>query len=186
MLVPAVENSVSANAIRPGDILDSRKGLKVEIDNTDAEGRLILGDALAKAAEDGPELILDFATLTGAARIALGPDLPAMFVNDDQLGSDLVAASKQVTDPVWRMPLWDGYDEMLKSEIADLSNAADSPMAGSITAALFLRRFVPPELPWAHFDTFAWRPSAKPGRPKGGDAMGLRAAFAMVRQRYAA
>jgi leucyl aminopeptidase len=160
--------------------------LKVEIDNTDAEGRLILGDALAKAAEAEPELMIDFATLTGAARVALGPDLPAMFANDDRLAADLDAAAKLVTDPIWRMPLWDGYDEMLKSELADLSNAADSPMAGSVTAALFLRRFVPEGMAWAHFDTFAWRPSAKPGRPKGGEAMGLRAAFAMLQQRYGA
>ncbi|MFL6748024.1 MAG: leucyl aminopeptidase family protein [Sphingomicrobium sp.] len=186
VLIPAVENSVSATAIRPGDVIGSRKGLKVEIDNTDAEGRLILGDALAKAAEAEPELMIDFATLTGAARIALGPDLPAMFVNDDRLAADLDAAAKQVTDPIWRMPLWDGYDEMLKSDLADLSNAADSPMAGSVTAALFLRRFVPEDMAWAHFDTFAWRPSAKPGRPKGGEAMGLRAAFAMLQQRYGA
>jgi len=186
LLIPAVENSVSATAIRPGDVIGSRKGLKVEIDNTDAEGRLILGDALARAAEADPELMIDFATLTGAARVALGPDLPAMFANDDSLAADLEAASKGVVDPVWRMPLWDGYDEMLKSDLADLSNATDSPMAGSVTAALFLRRFVPAETPWAHFDTFAWRPSGKPGRPKGGEAMGLRAAFAMFQQRYGA
>jgi leucyl aminopeptidase len=184
LLIPAVENAVSAAAFRPGDVIDSRKGLKVEIDNTDAEGRLVLGDALAKASEEKPELIIDFATLTGAARIALGPDLPAMFANDDDLASNLEAGSKRVTDPIWRMPLWDGYEEMLKSDLADLSNAADSPMAGSVTAALFLRRFVPEGTPWAHFDTFAWRPSAKPGRPKGGDALGLRAAFAMLEQRF--
>ena len=184
LLIPAVENAVSAAAFRPGDVIYSRKGLKVEIDNTDAEGRLVLGDALAKAGEEKPELIIDFATLTGAARIALGPDLPAMFANDDQLAADLEEAAKKVTDPVWRMPLWDGYDEMLKSDLADLSNAADSPMAGSVTAALFLRRFVPEGAPWAHFDTFAWRQSAKPGRPKGGDALGLRAAFAMLNKRY--
>jgi leucyl aminopeptidase len=184
LLIPAVENSVSAAAFRPGDVIDSRKGLKVEIDNTDAEGRLVLGDALAKAGEDNSELIVDFATLTGAARIALGPDLPAMFANDDELAADLEAGAKRTSDPVWRMPLWDGYDEMLKSDLADLSNAADSPMAGSVTAALFLRRFVPQDTPWAHFDTFAWRPSAKPGRPKGGDALGLRAAFAMLEKRY--
>ena len=184
LLIPAVENSVSANAFRPGDVLASRKGLKVEIDNTDAEGRLVLGDALAKAGEAEPELIIDFATLTGAARVALGPDLPAMFANDDQLASDLENAAKEVADPIWRMPLWDGYDEMLKSDVADLSNAADSPMAGSVTAALFLRRFVPDGVAWAHFDTFAWRPAAKPGRPKGGEAMGLRAAFAMLKRRY--
>jgi len=165
-------------------VLHSRKGLKVEIDNTDAEGRLVLGDALAKAGEDEPELIIDFATLTGAARVALGPDLPAMFANDDALAASLEDAARTVTDPIWRMPLWDGYDEMLKSDLADLSNAADSPMAGAVTAALFLRRFIPQGTPWAHFDTFAWRPSAKPGRPKGGDAMGLRAALAMLQQRY--
>jgi leucyl aminopeptidase len=184
LLVPAVENSVSGTAYRPGDVLNSRKGLKVEIDNTDAEGRLVLGDALARAGEQEPELIIDFATLTGAARVALGPDLPAMFANDDELAANLENAAKAVTDPIWRMPLWDGYDEMLKSDLADLANAADSPMAGSVTAALFLRRFVPEGVPWAHFDTFAWRPSAKPGRPKGGEAMGLRAAFAMLQNRY--
>ncbi len=184
LLIPAVENAVSAAAFRPGDVIDSRKGLKIEIDNTDAEGRLVLGDALAKAGEEKPELIVNFATLTGAARIALGPDLPAMFANNDELAADLEAAARQISDPVWRMPLWDGYDEMLKSDLADLSNAADSPMAGSVTAALFLRRFVPEGTPWAHFDTFAWRPSSKPGRPKGGDALGLRAAFAMLEQRY--
>ncbi len=186
LLVPAVENSVSENALRPGDVISSRKGLKVEIDNTDAEGRLILGDALARAGEENPELIIDFATLTGAARVALGPDLPAMFTNDEDLAAALQDAAKQVADPIWRMPLWDGYDEMLKSDLADLANAADSPMAGSVTAALFLRRFVPEGVPWAHFDTFAWRPAAKPGRPKGGEALGLRAVFAMLQQRYAA
>ncbi|HVF37124.1 MAG TPA: leucyl aminopeptidase family protein [Sphingomicrobium sp.] len=186
LLIPAVENSVSANAFRPGDVIASRKGLMVEIDNTDAEGRLILGDALAKAGEGEPELIIDFATLTGAARVALGPDLPAMFANDDALAADLEAAATEVADPLWRMPLWDGYDEMLKSDLADLSNAADSPMAGALTAALFLRRFVPPGIAWAHLDTFAWRPAARPGRPKGGEAMGLRAVFALLRRRFAA
>jgi leucyl aminopeptidase len=186
LLVPAVENSVSATSYRPGDVLSSRNGLKVEIDNPDAEGRLVLGDALAKAGEDEPELMIDFATLTGAARVALGPDLPATFVNDDELAASIEAAAKQVSDPIWRMPLWDGYDEMLKSDLADLSNAADSPMGGAVTAALFLRRFVPKDTPWAHFDTFAWRPSARPGRPKGGEAMGLRAVFAMLQGRYGA
>ncbi|MEO7815198.1 MAG: leucyl aminopeptidase family protein [Sphingomicrobium sp.] len=184
LLIPAVENSISATAFRPGDIIASRKGLNVEIDNTDAEGRLVLGDALTKAAEGDPELIVDFATLTGAARIALGPDLPAMFANDDDLAADLIAASKVAHDPLWRMPLWDDYDDMLKSDLADLANGADSPMAGSITAALFLRRFVADKTPWAHFDTFAWQPSAKPGRPKGGAALGLRAAFGMLENRY--
>jgi leucyl aminopeptidase len=186
LLVPAVENAISGGAFRPGDILKSRKGLTVEIGNTDAEGRLVLGDALTKATEDKAELILDFATLTGAARVALGPDLPALFANDDSLAEALLSAGAAVSDPAWRMPLWDGYDEMLASDIADLGNVSDAPMAGAVTAALFLRRFVPAETPWAHFDTFAWRASARPGRPKGGDALGLRAAWAMLADRYGA
>ena len=185
LLIPAVENAVSGAAFRPGDILKSRKGLTVEVGNTDAEGRLILGDALARAAEQEPELILDFATLTGAARVALGPDLPALFANDDALAGAMLGGGEAVDDPLWRMPLWDGYDEMLKSDVADLGNMADSPMAGAVTAALFLRRFVPEGTPWAHLDTFAWRSGAKPGRPKGGDALGLRAAWEMLRGRYA-
>jgi leucyl aminopeptidase len=184
LLVPAVENAVSGAAFRPGDVLRSRKGLTVEIGNTDAEGRLILGDALAKAAEGKPELILDFATLTGAARVALGPDLPALFASDDALAESLLAGGTQVADPVWRMPLWAPYEEMLASDIADLGNAADGPMAGAVTAALFLRKFVPEGIPWAHLDTYAWRGSAKPGRPKGGDAFGLRAAWAALSGRY--
>ncbi|GAA0335938.1 leucyl aminopeptidase family protein [Sphingomonas oligophenolica] len=184
LLIPAVENSVAGNAFRPGDVLATRKGLTVENTNTDAEGRLILGDALTRAGEDKPELILDFATLTGAARTALGPDLPATFVNDEPLAEALLAAAREVDDPLWRMPLWDGYDEMLKSDIADMVNAPDSGFAGAVTAALFLRRFVPDGTPWAHLDTFAWRPAARPGRPKGGDALGLRAAWAMLKARY--
>ena len=184
LLVPAVENMVSATAFRPGDVVASRQGLNVEIDNTDAEGRLVLGDALTKAGEDKPDLIVDFATLTGAARIALGPDLPAMFANDEVLAADLTAAAAAAHDPLWRMPLWDEYDDMLKSELADLANSSDSSFAGSITAALFLRRFVDSATPWAHFDTFAWAPSARPGRPKGGAAMSLRAAFHMLEKRY--
>jgi leucyl aminopeptidase len=186
LLVPAVENSISATAFRPGDIIASRKGLNVEIDNTDAEGRLVLGDALTRAAEETPELIIDFATLTGAARVALGPDLPAMFANDDDLAAGLAAAAAAAHDPLWRMPLWDEYDDMLKSDLADLANSSDSSFAGSITAALFLRRFVDPATHWAHFDTFAWAPSARPGRPKGGAALGLRAAFALLEARYPA
>lgn len=184
LLIPAVENSISATAFRPGDIIASRKGLSVEVDNTDAEGRLVLGDALTRAGEDKPELMIDFATLTGAARIALGPDLPAMFANHEDLAADLAASAKTAHDPLWRMPLWDEYDELLKSDLADLANSSDSPFAGSITAALFLRRFVDPGTPWAHFDTFAWAPSARPGRPKGGAALGLRAAFALLETRY--
>jgi leucyl aminopeptidase len=186
LLIPAVENAVSGAAFRPGDIVRSRKGLFVEIDNTDAEGRLILAEALAKAAEGNPELIVDFATLTGAARVALGPDLPATFVNRDDLASELEAASRKVDDPIWRMPLWDAYDDNLKSDVADLSNMANNAMAGCIYAALFLRRFVPDEIPWAHLDTWAWRDPAKPGRPKGGEALGLRAVFAMLEERYRA
>jgi leucyl aminopeptidase len=184
VLVPAVENSVSATAFRPGDVIDSRLGLKVEIDNTDAEGRLVLGDALAKAGEAEPVLIIDFATLTGAARVALGPDLPAMFANDEGLAADLATAAAAAGDPIWRLPLWDPYSDMLKSDLADLVNSADSPMAGAVTAALFLKRFVPEGTAWAHFDTFAWRSAAKPGRPKGGDALGLRSVFGMLEGRF--
>jgi len=184
LLIPAVENFVSENAYRPGDIVKSRKGIFVEIDNTDAEGRLILADALAKAVEGKPELIVDFATLTGAARIALGPDLPAFFANDDALASEAQAESAEVEDPIWRMPLWDPYDEMLKSDVADMANASNSPMAGCITAAMFLKRFVPDEIAWAHLDTYAWRDHAKPGRPKGGDALGLRTMQALIKSRY--
>jgi leucyl aminopeptidase len=183
LLIPAVENAVSGSAFRPGDIVRSRQGLQVEIDNTDAEGRLILADALTRAGEDKPELIIDFATLTGAARIALGPDLPAMFANDDDLARAIETAASEAEDPIWRLPLWDGYDEMLKSDIADIVNSG-GPMAGTITAALFLRRFVPSDIPWIHLDTFAWRPNAKPGRPKGSDALGLRATYEMLRIRY--
>ena len=185
LLIPAVENAVAGNALRPGDVVKSRQGLQVEIDNTDAEGRLILADALTKAGESEPELIIDFATLTGAARTALGPDLPALFSNDDELADQLASAGTEIADPLWRMPLWDAYDEMLKSDIADLANAAGgSPMAGAIVAAMFLKRFVPKDAAWAHFDTYAWRDAAKPGRPKGGDALGLRSAFSAVTARY--
>lgn len=185
LLIPAVENSVSEDAFRPGDVVRSRQGLFVEIDNTDAEGRLILADALTRAGEAEPELIIDFATLTGAARVALGPDLPALFASDDALLGALEQAGRDAADPLWRMPLWEPYEEMLKSDIADLANAGGGPMAGCITAALFLKRFLPKGVSWAHLDTFAWRPAAKPGRPKGGDALGLRAVFALLAGRYA-
>jgi len=184
LLIPAVENAVAGAAFRPGDVLRSRKGLTVEVHNTDAEGRLILGDALARAAEDEPQLILDFATLTGAARVALGPDLPALFANDDSLADDLLRAGSEVSDPLWRLPLWSGYDEMFASDVADFANADDGGQAGAVTAALFLRKFVPEGTPWAHLDTFAWRPSARPGRPKGGEALGLRAAWTVLTARY--
>lgn len=184
LLIPAAENAVSGNAFRPGDILRSRKGLTVEIGNTDAEGRLVLGDALTLAGEDKPELIIDYATLTGAARVAVGPDLPALFANDDALAGEMDAAGSAVDDPTWRLPLWDGYAEMLKSDVADINNAGEGGFAGAITAALFLKRFVPENTPWVHLDTFAWRPSSRPGRPKGGEALGLRAAFHMLQARY--
>ena len=184
LLVPAVENAVASASFRPGDVLATRKGLTVENTNTDAEGRLILGDALTKAVEGAPDLIIDFATLTGAARVALGPELPATFVQDEQLAADLLAAAAQVADPLWRLPLFDGYDDMLKSDVADVVNAPDGGFAGAITAALFLRRFVPATIPWAHLDTFAWRPSARPGRPKGGEAYGLRASWALLKRRF--
>jgi leucyl aminopeptidase len=184
LLIAAAENAIAGNAFRPGDILKSRKGLTVEIDNTDAEGRLVLADAITKAGEDTPELIIDYATLTGAARVALGPDLPALFCNDHALAGALNQASVAVHDPVWRLPLWSGYDDMLKSDVADCVNSAEGGLAGAITAALFLRKFVPEGMAWAHFDTFAWRPAAKPGRPKGGEALGMRAAFEVIKMRY--
>ncbi len=186
MLIPAAENAIAGNAFRPGDILKSRNGMTVEIDNTDAEGRLVLADAITRAVEAEAGLIVDFATLTGAARVALGPDLPAMFSNDHDLADALNKASVAEHDPVWRLPLWSGYDEMLKSEIADVVNSAEGGMAGAITAALFLRRFVPAGTPWVHLDTWAWRAAAKPGRPKGGEALGLRAVWAMLKARYPA
>lgn len=184
LLIPAVENAIGSNAFRPGDVLSSRKGLTVEIGNTDAEGRLVLADALTRAGEEKPELVLDFATLTGAARVALGPDLPGLFTNDDALADMLTRTGGEVDDPVWRLPLWAPYGEMLKSDIADINNAGEGGFAGATTAALFLQKFVPEGAKWAHFDTFAWRPSAKPGRPKGGDALGMRAAWAMLAERY--
>ncbi|ATW03780.1 leucyl aminopeptidase family protein [Sphingorhabdus sp. YGSMI21] len=184
LLVPAVENAIDGNALRPGDILHSRKGLTVEITNTDAEGRLVLGDALTLAGEQEPELIIDFATLTGAARVALGPDLPAMFCDDRAMADGLLQAGEEESDPLWQMPLWSGYDAMLSSNIADCVNSASGGFAGCITAALFLKKFAPESVPWAHFDTFAWRPAAKPGRPQGGEALGLRASWRYLQGRY--
>ena len=184
LLIPAVENAVSGSAYRPGDIVKSRKGDFIEIDNTDAEGRLILADALARAAESQPALIVDFATLTGAARVALGPDIPALFANRDELAAAAEQAGRAVDDPLWRMPLWDPDEDMLKSDVADIANASTVPMAGCILAALFLKRFVPDAVEWAHLDTYAWRDRASPGRPKGGDALGLRAIFAMLETRF--
>ena len=184
LLVPAVENAIAGNAFRPGDVLASRKGVSVEIGNTDAEGRLILGDALTRASEEEPELILDFATLTGAARVALGPDMPALMARRDATAAAFLAAGERVGDPVWRLPLPADYLEYLKSDIADTNNAGSSSFAGASVAGLFLDKFVGEGLDWAHFDTYAWRPSAKPGRSKGGAALGLRAAYAMLSERF--
>ena len=185
VLVAAVENAISGDAFRPGDILSSRKGLTIEIGNTDAEGRLILADVLARAGEHSPDLTLDFATLTGAARIALGPELPPLYSEDETLVADLLEASRAVADPLWPMPLWPGYRAALDSEIADIRNdSAAWAQAGSITAALFLQRFAPTTGAWAHMDIFAWNPRKQPGRPEGAEAQGLRACFEMLSRRF--
>ena len=185
LLIPAVENAIGPDAFRPGEVVATRKGIHVEIDNTDAEGRVVLADALTYAGEQEPELLIDFATLTGAARVALGPDLPALYSNDDALADDWLAAGQRVRDPLWRMPLWRPYLRYLTSNIADLANSGPSRMAGSITAALYLERFVPAQQKWAHVDVYSWNDSDRPGRPTGGEAQGLRAAYAMLKQRYA-
>ncbi len=185
VLIPAVENSVAGDALRPLDVLRSRAGRTIEIGNTDAEGRLVLADALTEAIREKPALILDFATLTGAARVALGPDLAAMFSNDDALAAEMETCAREADDPVWRLPLWTPYRRYLESRVADLNNAGDSPFAGAITAALFLHEFVGDEVPWLHFDVYAWNPTTRPGRPEGGEAMGMRAAFALIARRFA-
>ncbi|MET3897398.1 leucyl aminopeptidase [Devosia sp. UYZn731] len=185
VLIPAVENSISANAFRPGDILTSRKGITVEIGNTDAEGRLVLADALALADDEKPELLIDMATLTGAARVALGPDLPPFYTDDDELAGQIAAASVAVEDPLWRMPLWSPYDAKLNSKIADINNVTTDGFAGSITAALFLRRFVEQTTAWAHFDIMAWNPEPRPHGPFGGEAQGIRALERIISSRYA-
>ncbi len=178
-----VENAVSSNAFRPGDIIPSRKGLTVEIDNTDAEGRLVLADAITRACEDTPALMLDFATLTGAARTALGPDIPPFFTADEALASDLAQASIETSDPIWRLPLWDAYDGDMDTPAADLKNTGDGAMAGAIYGALFLRRFVTVPV-WAHFDVYAWAPKEKPSRPSGGEAQTLRACWHAIKGRF--
>ncbi len=186
VIVAAVENAVSADSFRPGDILHSRKGLTIEIGNTDAEGRLILADALTRAGEHQPALTLDFATLTGAARIALGPDLPPLYTDDDALAAGLLEAAQAVRDPLWRMPLWPGYRAALDTEIADLKNDSSAwAQAGSVTAALFLQRFAPQTGAWAHMDIFAWNPRARPGFPEGGEAQALRACYHYLKTRFA-
>ncbi len=184
VLIPAVENAISGNAFRPGDVLRSRKGLTVEIGNTDAEGRLVLGDALALADEEKPDLMIDMATLTGAARVALGPDLPPFYTDDDGAAEALMEAGRRENDPVWRLPFWQPYTRLFESGIADLNNAGDSGFAGSITAALFLKRFVEKAKTYIHLDIFAWTPVARAGRPKGGEAQAMRALFTMIAGRY--
>lgn len=184
LLIPTVENAVSGTSYRPGDVINTRKGLTVEIGNTDAEGRLILCDALAEAVTEDPDMILDMATLTGAARIALGQDLPAMYTGNDEIAKGLEAAGSEVADPIWRMPLWLPYTKTLKSSIADLNNMANTGKGGSITAALYLHEFVKPYKNWAHFDIYCWRDDAMPGSPKGGEASALRAMFRYLENRY--
>lgn len=184
VLLPVVENAISGNAFRPGDVLRSRAGLSVEIGNTDAEGRLILADALALADEETPELLIDMATLTGAARIALGPELPALYSTDDRVAAGVAAAGLAAEDPLWPMPLWTSYAGLLSSRIADINNAASGGHAGSVTAALFLKRFVRNAGAWVHLDIFGWAPDARPGRPAGGTDQAIRALYGFLRQRY--
>ena len=185
VLLPIAENAISGDAVRPGDVIVTRKGLTVEVGNTDAEGRLLLADALTRASELEPELTVDFATLTGAARVALGPDLPPLFTDDDALADAVLSATREVGDPLWRMPLWDGYEPALEGDIADLRNdPADWAQAGAVTAALFLRRFAPATGSWAHVDLMAWNPRARPGWPLGGEAMTIRAMLRMLQTRY--
>jgi len=185
LLVPAVENSVAGNAYRPGDVLATRAGLSVEVTNTDAEGRLVLADALALADEERPELLVDLATLTGAARVALGPELPALYASEERLATELAAHGRASGDPLWPMPLWGPYEDELASKVADLSNASASGFAGSIVAALFLKRFVAESTPWLHLDIYAWNGKERPGRPVGAEAQALRALFALLSARYA-
>ncbi|TYC49175.1 leucyl aminopeptidase family protein [Rhodobacterales bacterium] len=187
VIVPCVENSVAGSAFRPGDILPSRKGLSVEIGNTDAEGRLILADALSLADEDSPELLVDMATLTGAARVALGPDLPPFYTGDEDLAEDIAVMSEAAADPLWRLPLWQPYLQYLDSKVADIShiNTSGTGFAGSITAALFLSRFVEKTESWVHFDIYGWSPADKPGKPVGGEAQGIRCLFDLITERFA-
>jgi leucyl aminopeptidase len=184
LLIPTVENAIAGNAFRPGDVFTSRKGLTVEIGNTDAEGRLILADALALAGEEDPALIVDLATLTGAARTALGPEVIPIYTGDDTLAADLARHAAALADPVWRMPLWAPYNALFESKIADINNAGQSPFAGSITAALFLQRFVSDPTRWLHADIYGWNPVTKPGRPEGGEAQSIRALYALLKERY--
>jgi leucyl aminopeptidase len=184
VLIPAVENAIASNAFRPGDIITMYNGLTVEVDNTDAEGRLILADALVKACEEQPELLLDFATLTGAARVAVGTEISAMFTDDDKLAEEISESAQEAVDPVWRLPMYSGYESMLDSSIADMVNSSATPYAGATTAALFLKRFVQSDVPWIHFDIMAWNVGNKPGKPEGGEAMGIRAIAHYLNKRF--
>ncbi|MEP1882259.1 MAG: leucyl aminopeptidase family protein, partial [Roseibium sp.] len=186
VIVPCVENAISGTAFRPGDVLPSRKGLTVEIGNTDAEGRLVLADALALADEETPDLLIDMATLTGAARVALGPDLPPFYTEDDELAEEIALLSEASADPLWRLPLWQPYMKYLDSKIADINhiNTSGAGFAGSITAALFLSRFVENSASWVHFDIYGWTPIDKPGKPSGGEAQGIRCLFDLVSEKY--
>jgi leucyl aminopeptidase len=186
VLIPAVENAISGSAFRPLDVYGSRKGLTVEIGNTDAEGRLVLADALALADEEAPDLLIDLATLTGAARVALGPDLPPFYTDDDVLAAELEACAAAENDPMWRMPLWQGYESMLESKVADVRNVGTGSFAGSVTAALFLKKFVAAAKRWTHIDVYAWTPAAKPARPEGGECQAARALYALLKARYGA
>jgi leucyl aminopeptidase len=184
VLIPAVENAVSNNAFRPGDVITTRKGLTVEIDNTDAEGRLVLGDALCEAENDSPELLIDFSTLTGAMRIALGTELPGFFSTNTQIANELSVAGERVDDPVWRMPLYQPYNDLFKSDIADMTNCSTIPQGGAICAALYLQAFVNKDTDWLHFDVMAWNTRKLSGRPIGGEAFGIRAVFDYLDNRY--
>jgi leucyl aminopeptidase len=179
-----VENSVSGTAMRPSDVLHTRSGLTVEIGNTDAEGRLVLCDLLDEASEEDPALLIDCATLTGAARVALGPELPALFCNDDGLSEAVLRLGNVVHDPLWRLPLWSGYNDWLKSSVADINNISSKPLAGAIVAGLYLQRFVKAGIPWMHIDLYAWNDQSRPGRPEGGEAMAMRALFALIQERF--
>ena len=185
VLIAAVENAVAGNAYRPLDVIDTRKGLTVEIGDTDAEGRVVLSDCLHEGCREAPELLVDFATLTGAARVALAPDLPALFCNDDAVAETLLAKGRALRDPLWRMPLHQPYRQMLDSKVADLNNISDTPYAGAVTAALFLQAFIGDSIPWCHIDVMAWNTSGRPGRPEGGEAMGMRAVYALICEKFA-
>lgn len=184
ILIPAVENNIAGNAFRPGDIIKSYHGTTIEVGNTDAEGRLVLCDALALACEENPDVIFDFATLTGAARVAMGPDIPPFFTDDDNMAHEIMTHSNDHEDPLWPLPLYQPYKKLIASSVADLNNVAPIGFGGAITAALFLKHFVTDDIPWVHFDIYAWNSASSPGRPKGGEAMGLRAVYSYLAEKY--